>query len=233
MSLEVASAAFLEGYRLAAADASPAKAHALIGQLHDLGHLRTPFAYEGAAMAWRLSDERRPGGRVEALFAAAPPVRLPFLGLGVGCALSKLGRGLPDEPAMMDGYGFHACLFGGALGGRTEHTRPRVERGRGWALWFRTGGDAAACSQMIARGPYVGERWRGVATACAFAGDPREQASLLTTLAPAFASHLVEGVEEALRLWRSFEEAPPERVLDVVASLAPRCAVRQHPPPDS
>ncbi len=59
MSLEVASAAFLEGYRLALADASPAKAHALIGQLHDLGHLRTPFAYEGAAMAWRLSDERR------------------------------------------------------------------------------------------------------------------------------------------------------------------------------
>jgi hypothetical protein len=220
LSLELASAAFLEGYRLALADDSAANAGALIGRLHDLGHLRVPFSYEGAAMAWRLRDERGPAGRVEALLAASSSVWHPFVGLGVGCALAKLGRDLPDEPAMLDGYGFQACLFGGLSRTTAERTLPRVERGRGRALWFRTGGDAAACAVMIAGGPYVEERWRGVATACAFAGDPRAQARMLPAVAAAFASHLLDGAEEALRLWRSFAEEPPARVLAVVALLA-------------
>ncbi len=221
MTLELASAAFREGYRLALADDAAAQAPALIGRLHALGHLRTPFAYEGAAMAWRLRDERRPAGRVDALFSASSPVWHPFLGLGVGCALARLRRNLPDEPAMLDGYGFYVCLFGGVSRATAEPTLPRVERGRGRALWFRSGGDATACAVMIARGPYVEERWRGVATACAFAGDPKGQARLLPVVAAAFSSHLLDGAEEALRLWRSLGEEPPERVLDVVASLAP------------
>jgi len=232
LSLELASAAFLEGYGLAMADDSAANAPALIGRLHDLGRLRTPFAYEGAAMAWRLRDERRPAGRVDALVAASSPVWQPFLGLGVGCALARLGRDLPDEPAMLDGYGFYTCLFRGLSRATAQRTLPRVERGRGRALWFRTGGDAAACALMIASGPYVEERWRGVATACAFAGDPKGQACLLPAVAAVFARHLSDGAEEALRLWRSFGGAPPERLLDVVACLAPQAA-RQHLPPAS
>lgn len=227
MSLALTSAAFLEGYRLALADDSPANVHALLGWLHELGRLRTPFAYEGAAMAWRLKDERQPGGRVDALFAFAAPEWHPFLGLGVGCAVAKLGGRLPDEPAMLDGYGFYACLFGGVFRVTAECTVPRVERGRGRAFWFQTGGDAEACARLIAQGPYVEERWRGVATACAFAGDPKGQASRLPAVAAAFSSHLQDGAEEALRLWRSFGGEPPERVLVVVAALASHRPVEQ------
>ncbi|MGH7613586.1 MAG: DUF1702 family protein [Gemmatimonadales bacterium] len=222
MSLALASDAFLEGYRLALADDSPANAHTLLVWLHDLGQLRTPFAYEGAALAWRLRDERQPRGRVDSLFASASPVWHPFLGLGVGCALAKLGRCLPDDPAMLDGYGFYAGLFGGVSHITAERTVPRVERGRGRAFWFQTGGDAAACARLTAQGPYVEERWRGVATACAFAGDPKGQASWLPAMAAAFSSDLQDGAKEALRLWRSFGGEPPERVRVAVAALTPR-----------
>lgn len=221
MSLALAQAAFLEGYRLALADESPETAHALLGQLYELGQLRTPFACEGAAMAWRLRDERQPRRRVESLFESASPIWHPFLGLGVGCALAKLGQRLPDEPAELDGYGFYTSLFGGVSGVPAELTVPRVERGRGRAFWFRTGGDAAACARLTLSGPYREERWRGVATACAFAGDPRGQAGRLPALAGAFACHLGAGAEEALRLWRSIGGNPPDRVLAVVAALAP------------
>ena len=51
-----ATAAFLEGYRLARLHEDPPDPPALVDALLELGRLRTPFAFEGTAMAWRLRD---------------------------------------------------------------------------------------------------------------------------------------------------------------------------------
>ena len=86
-------------------------------------------------------------------------------------------------------------------------------------MWFATGGDARACARAITNATYAGGLWRGVGTACAFAGDPRNQAAHLPGLALEFADDVRAGAEGALTLWRSLGDDPPERVLVVLRAM--------------
>ena len=198
----------------------PSDPAALLDALLELGRLRTPFAFEGAAMAWRLRDEQDDGPpRSDALAEAAACEWHPFLDLGVGCALARLGREPPTGPTILDGYGFQLGLRVGVSGLRTTTADPYSERGRGRALWFTTDGEASACAGAIANAKYASGLWRGVGTACAFAGDPRNQAAHLPGLALEFADDVRAGAESALTLWRSLGDDPPERVLVVLRAL--------------
>ena len=220
MSLTLATSAFLEGYRLARLHEDPLDPPALLDALLELGRLRTPFAVEGAAMAWRLRDEQDDGPRrSDALMTAAACEWHPFLDLGVGCALARIGQEPPTEPTILDGYGFQLGLLVGVSGFRTPAADPHSERGRGRALWFTTGGEARACAGAIANATHPDGLWRGVGTACAFAGDPRNQAAHLPGLALEFADDVRAGAESALTLWRSLGGDPPERVLVVLRAL--------------
>lgn len=220
MSLATASAAFLEGYRLARVHQEAQCAAGLLPALLDLGHQCTPFAFEGAGMALRVQDERQPeADRVAEMFDFVSPEWHPFLMLGVGCALARIGRPAPDHPVALDGYGFQLGLTGGASTSRLATTGPRMERGLGRAMWFTTGGDAPACAALLRRGLHPEERWRGVGTACAFAGDPKGHAPELARLGRGFESDLRIGAGEALRLWRSLGVEPPSRVHEVVEAF--------------
>lgn len=220
MSLATASAAFLEGYRLARVHQEAPRAPALLQALLDLGHHRTPFAFEGAGMALRVRDEREPeADRVAEMFDFVSREWHPFLMLGVGCALARIGRPAPDDPVALDGYGFQLGLITGASTPRVATTGPRMERGLGRAMWFTTGGDAVACAALLRRGLNLEERWRGVGTACAFAGDPKGHAPELARLGTGFESDLRLGAAEALRLWQSLRAEPPSRVHEVVEAF--------------
>ena len=155
-------------------------------------------------MAWRLRDARDVGpSRVEALLRTAGPEWHPFVRLGVGCALARLGLAAPEDPTVQDGYGFQLGLDSGVSGSRTRSLKPHFERGRGRALWFVTGGDARACARAIEGPGHRGELWRGIGTACTFAGDPLGEAGLLPPLAGVYATDLRRGSEVAMRLWAS------------------------------
>ena len=220
MNPQVATAAFLEGYRLARLGELHPAPGALIELLTARGLERAPFAFEGAAMAWRLRDARDVGpSRVEALLRTAGPEWHPFVRLGVGCALARLGLAAPEDPTVQDGYGFQLGLDSGVSGSRTRSLKPHFERGRGRALWFVTGGDARACARAIEGPGHRGELWRGIGTACTFAGDPLGEAGLLPPLAGVYATDLRRGSEVAMRLWASLGD-PPARVLRAAASLA-------------
>jgi hypothetical protein len=65
VSLEVASTAFLEGYRLALE--ANEEVETLVLTLLDLESMSRPFAFEGGAMGCRLLDHRDGGRRVERL----------------------------------------------------------------------------------------------------------------------------------------------------------------------
>ena len=220
MSLATASAAFLEGYRLARAPQEPLCAPTLVQALFDLGHQRTPFAFEGAGMALRVRDQHQPDkdGVAEMLDFVSPEWH-PFLMLGVGCALARLGQPAPEHPVALDGYGFQLGLTAGASTASLTSGRPRMERGLGRAMWFSTGGDAVACVALLRRGHHPEERWRGVGTACAFAGDPKRHAAELAKLGTGFESDLRLGAAEARRLWRSLGVEPPSRVHEVVEAF--------------
>lgn len=229
MTLRGASAAFLEGYRLARC-APPDDVEGLVARVCGLGGERVPFAVEGAAMALEggddppeLSDGAIRG--VERLSSAAPSSWAPFIALGRGCALARVGAEAPDDPWVLDGYGFHTALFGPAPVRRAGGVGPRYYRGVGRALWFRTDGDARASVALAARvgggddGGQVDELWTGLATACTFAGDPRGHAGALCALGAARSVALRVGAEEALRLWRTFAVEAPSRVLDAVEAF--------------
>lgn len=220
MSLAAASAAFLDGYRLALQDGEVGRAPALVRSLLTLGLERAPFAHEGAAMGWTLLEERTgdTADRIGALVAATREPWHPFVKLGVGCAFAKLGRRLPEDSVTRDGYGFQLGLVDKGWSRRDRITCPRAERGRGRALWFVTGGSVEACLALIGRGPHADERWRGVATACTFAGDPRREAAILARAACGREAVVAAGAREALRLWRALG-GPPDRAVDAAAAL--------------
>ncbi len=219
MSLVLASAAFLDGYRLGLTHEAN-DLDRLQTALHELGSHRTPFAFEGAAMAWRIRDDRDQTVRhLSTFFEATDTKWHPFLALGVGCALAKLGHPPPPDPVTLDGYGFQLGLLAGISGARIASAGPRIERGRGRALWFITGGEPAACAVTINNGSQVEERWRGVATACVFAGDPKDAATELWSLAVGFQDLLRQGAQDALALWQSLTESPPPRISAAFAAL--------------
>ena len=219
MSLTLASTAFLEGYRLAlrgdVADAPDQLTQAIRG----LGPLRAPFATEGAAMAWTLRGARESAPpQLDSLVRVMDACWHPFLRLGVGCALAKLSHPVPDAPDVQDGYGFQHGLTAIAWPPPAGPTPERLDRGWGRGIWFRTGGDADACARLIGDGPASEERWRGIATACAFAGDPEGHAARLRSLSGGRGDPLRSGARDALRTWRSLG-TPPARVHAVVDVL--------------
>lgn len=220
MSLRLARDAFLEGYRIASAGQAAHDAAALYEALGALAPIRAPFAFEGAAMAWTVREKREGSVRLECLTAAADARWQPFLALGMGCGFAKLGCGVPEEPFAQDGYGFLQGLVRRVWGLREQDTTAHIERGRGRALWFRTEGDADACAGHIGSGSFVGERWRGVATACVFAGDPNWHAARLSA-AGGLEAALAAGADEALRLWQTLDGAPP-RAVEAARVLAGR-----------
>jgi hypothetical protein len=219
VSLELAKESFLEGYRLAKLHERPTDAGGLAHTLANLGVRRAPFAFEGAAMAWRLRDakERHPSFG-EALLQAGCPRWRTFIHLGAGCALARLGLPPPSDPVALDGFGFQRGLTAGVSGLGVTSPEDRSARGRGRALWFVTGGAAEACQGALEAVVNPGELWRGVGTACTFAGDPRGHAILLSSLAGLHAEELRQGANEALALWRSLGD-PPSRALRAAVSL--------------
>ncbi|NIX25590.1 MAG: DUF1702 family protein, partial [Actinobacteria bacterium] len=154
------------------------------------------------------------------LRTACDPRWHPFLALGVGCALAKLRHELPEGPAVRDGYGFQLGLMERGWHPRGRPTTPEVERGRGRGLWFVAAGNADLCARLIGDAPHEDARWRGVGTACAFAGDPLGHAHRLPDLAGPWRPCIVDGARDALRMWRSLGP-PPRRVLDTLAALDP------------
>jgi len=217
VTLRLARDAFLRGYRMAYRGAAADDAGALLRAVGALDPDLAPFAFEGAAMAWTVREARERSVRFDDLVTSAEIRWRPFLALGMGCAQARLGRPIPDEAAAQDGYGFLHGLLDRSWRPGGEGTSRRVERGRGRALWFTTEGDAEACRRLIGDGACVSDRWRGVAIACAFAGDPRGHASLLPRAA-GDRDVVAEGAREALRLWRSLG-TPPRHVLEVVEAV--------------
>jgi len=209
VTLQVATAAFLEGYQIGREHERSTDPTALLAELTALDLSGRPFAFEGAAMAWELRDDQDGAGRSAKLVELSDPAWRPLLLLGVGCAWARLGRGLPTDPTVLDGYGFQVGLRSGVSGLDRSTASPDAERGRGRALWFVTGGDGPACAAAIRRATgHAQELWQGVGTACAFAGDPRGHAARLPELAGPSAPGLLSGVERAAQLWRSLGEVP-------------------------
>lgn len=210
MTLRVATEAFLEGFQIGRRREDSGDAAGLLADLVELDLARRPFAFEGAAMAWELRDDRDRGGRSAKLVDVSDFAWRPLLLLGVGCAWARLGRGIPSDPMVLDGYGFQLGLRSGVSGLERPTGSPDIERGRGRALWFVTGGDGPACASAIQRATgLTQELWQGVGTACAFAGDPRRHAARLPRLAGPNAPGLLSGVERAAKLWCSLGDVPP------------------------
>lgn len=209
MTLHVATAAFMKGYQIGRGHEQSADVQTVLTELAHLRLNERPFAFEGAAMAWEIRDSRDGAGRRAALLERSGTTWRPLILLGAGCAWARLELGLPMDPTMLDGYGFYLGLRSGVSGlGQTTQSRD-AERGRGRALWFVTGGDGLACASAIARTTdLAGELWRGIGTACAFAGDPLGHAARLPELAGRHEADLRLGADRAAALWRSLGEVP-------------------------
>ena len=218
MSLEVASSAFLEGYRLALEGKGTIET--LVPSLLDLEPLSRPFAFEGGAMGCRLLDQRDGGLRTEHFASAAGTKWEPLVRLGIGCALARLKIEPQDDPHTLDGYGFQVGLMTGIAAGGEPTRSPHSERGRGRALWFVTGGRADACARAIRGAPSADALWRGVGTACAFAGDPLSWADRLLEIARGFENEVTRGVHDAVGLWSVLEGVPPGRTLEVARAVS-------------
>ena len=224
MTLSVASDSFMEGYRLALAQGADRDPERIVGEVLALGPRRAPFAFEGAALGCRIQDEREAAASTDALLREAPAIWRPFLALGVGCALARLHRPPPEDPVVLDGYGFQQGLLAGVSGLGSGCPQPRAERGRGRALWFLTGGRGQACAAVARRSAHAGELWRGIGTACAFAGDPMDQAARLPGLAGGCVGSLSAGVADGVSMWQALEpQVPPwtRRVQEALAAVAP------------
>jgi hypothetical protein len=219
VTLELASDAFLSGYRRARLGRGVSEDIAkLVPDLQNLGLERLPFAVEGAAMALEAMDEERsnrdPTTRslVDTFRSVVPDPWDPFVDLGVGCGLARRAAPLPEHATILDGYGFCVTLFGIASMQPEGEGESPFHRGVGRAVWFRTGGHAQASAALVARLGGLDEHWRGLGTACVFAGDPRNHASLLRDLAEGSMASVRDGAAEALRRWDSLGSLVPERV---------------------
>ena len=217
MTLDLASAAFRRGYRLAAEERGAADR--LLDELLDLDPSERPFAFEGAAMGCRVLDARDSGDRTRALREGADSKWLHLIGLGVGCALARLGADPPRDPVELDGFGFQLGLESGTSGSGRSLGSAHAERGRGRALWFVTGGRPDGCRAVIDDAPMAGALWRGIGTACAFAGDPLGAADRLLGEAGRFEEEVRRGVADAVALWTALEGDVPGRTLAVERAI--------------
>ncbi|MDX1493988.1 MAG: DUF1702 family protein, partial [Longimicrobiales bacterium] len=203
MSLELATSSFLEGYRIVSAAGPDRSPRPIVTKLLELEELSTPFAFEGAAMAWTVLDHREGHRSLASLVESAGEAWTPFVDLGHGCGLARIGSTPSGGDLVLDGYGFQLGLAAGISGMGRESPTPRSERGRGRALWFITGGEAGACAAAFGRASHPSELWRGLGTACAFAGDPLDNASRLPELAGVYGGDLRAGIQDAADLWSS------------------------------
>jgi hypothetical protein len=215
VSLALASSAFLDGYRLALSEEG--EIAPLVSALLRLEPLSRPFAFEGVALGCRLLDERDDGERTTSFISSAEPKWGPLIRLGIGCALARLRIDPPDDDMILDGYGFQLGLAVGVA--RTTESAFHAEIGRGRALWFVTGGRGHACARVIQGARSAGALWRGVGTACAFAGDPLSWAGRLRDAAGGFEDDVTRGVRDGVELWCSLEGSPPDRTIDVERAL--------------
>ena len=219
MSLVAAKMAFHRGHRLGRLHPSESPPKALLEALQSLDPCDAPFAHEGAGMALRLRTDGDPDrSSVESFLEISAKEWRPFILIGIGCGLAKLRSPAGDDPFIRNGFGFQLGLAEGVSARAGSEETPDSARGRGRALWFLTGGDGDASARSIRGSRYESDLWRGVATACTFAGDPRNHALRLPTLARVFAGELEAGATDALRLWRAIG-TPPQQTLDVAAQL--------------
>lgn len=219
MSLVAAKAAFHQGYRLGRLHLPESPPKALLEALRSLDPCDAPFAHEGAGMALRLRTDGDPDrSTVESFLESSAREWRPFILIGIGCGLAKLRRPAGDDPFIRNGFGFQQGLAEGVFAREGRDETPDSARGRGRALWFLTGGDSEACARNIRGLRIEPDLWRGVSTACTFAGDPRDHAPLLLSLAGSFAGEVEAGASDALQLWRAIG-TPPQQTLDVAARL--------------
>ena len=209
MSLRVAAAAFQEGYRLARIRTGEGLREAL----RALGAERTPFAVEGAAMASYLrSSGTGHDAPLATLLEWDGGIWTPFVRLGAGCAAARLAEPPPEDPMAQDGFGFQSILTAGVSGHRLESGSTPLSRGQGRALWFVLDGDAPACVRRLADVPNPEGLWRGLGTACTFAGDPRDHAERLAEMSERHHDDLTLGARDALALWDSVGGTPDRAV---------------------
>lgn len=195
-------------------------AGALFEGLLSLGRERAPFAVEGAAMALEARDAETGAEGIPALLIVVDDVWIPFVELGVGCSLARRSEPPPERAGSLDGYGFHVGLFAGGFAAAPRDVGERFFRGLGRATWFSTGGDAHRSVTVVSRLGAHAELWRGLATACVFAGDPKGHAAALREVGSEWEASLRAGASEAMRIWCSLAPSPPARVERAVADLA-------------
>ncbi len=213
MILDRASRTFLEGYRVGLERAWDMDA--LYRILLDFDPELRPFAFEGGAMAARTRDCVDSGGRAGALLGLVDPAWDPLVRLGIGCALARLGTDLPADPMTADGFGFQVGLKSGTVVSDAGLGSAEADRGRGRALWFAAQGRLDVCVGRISGRASAGALWRGVATACAFAGDPYGEAERLLGAGGGFEEEIRAGVRHAAALWTALEGEAPARTVAV------------------
>lgn len=216
--LEQAGGNFLAGF-----------GHAMLGRDLDdavrlLGTVERPyrgFAYEGAAMAFAITDAITPwpAARLRRFIEGPADPHVYMANVGAGWAMARLPRplwrriSLPDPLLRWlaaDGYGFHQAYFATARHvTRREAPRLRLpwpdetryasrgaDQGIGRALWFVCGGDVERLAATIGGfGP--GRRadlWAGAGLAATYAGGvERTDLETLRKLAAGFRPELAQG----------------------------------------
>jgi len=217
LTLEVASSAFLDGYRAALEEDRDVRA--LLDRLLHVDISRRPFAFEGGAMGCRVLDARSDGGRTAELMEQADPKWAPLIRIGIGCGLARLGTEPPDDPLTLDGFGFQVGITTGPARSGTELRASHAERGRGRALWFVTNGRPEGCRRAIDGTRHAASLWEGTGVACAFAGDPHHAAERLLVSARGFEDAVRHGVAEAVALWSAVAGQVPDRTRDVARAI--------------
>jgi hypothetical protein len=158
------------------------------------------FAYEGATMAFTITDAMGRGHRTRDLLRGPGRPHLFLSYIGIGFAMARLPRGLwkrvlpdlgdsPYHPTMswlaVDGYGFDLAYFKTRRWvdrqelpspypwqGCAEYFPRAVDQGIGRALWFIHGGRVVDVAAAVGR--FAAHRqadlWSGVGLAATFAG---------------------------------------------------------------
>jgi hypothetical protein len=185
------------------------------------------FAYEGASMAFAITDAISPWRRyrVRAFLDGPAAPHVYMLHVGTGWAMARLPRRfwkaivLPDPLLRwlaLDGYGFHQAYFAT----RTYVTAQRVlnvpvpwpdpgsyahraaDQGVGRALWFVCGADVERLATVV--GEFAPDRradlWSGVGLAATYAGGVEAaEIETLRKLAAGYRRELAQGAAFAAK----------------------------------
>lgn len=172
------------------------------------------FAYEGATMAYTITDTITRGHRARDLLQGPALPHLFLSYIGIGFAMARLpratwGRVVPDIDAppyhptlswlAVDGYAFDLAYFGHRRWaspaaspkpwpwmGESEYFPRCADQGLGRALWFIHGADSAAVAKAVQAFDThrQGDLWSGVALAATFAGPEAVHAEQLKSVVP-------------------------------------------------